>query len=732
MPIKALTVEKLATVQSRKNYLFSPQTFLFCSMFRPIAIPVWKKAPFIRLLLPLMAGILLQWYLQIPLQFIVTAFISLGVAFFLFLLLPIALRFKMQPLQGFIIQLIFVALGAWLTWQKDVRHHNNWYGNFYKEGSYLVVRIDEPLVEKNKSFKADGYVEAVVQDGKTIPAEGKLLLYFSKDSFKTNLAYGDRIIIQKKLQPIKNSGNPGAFNYQRYAAFQGIFHNVFLKDKDWRALNKNSKNGVKQLIFSARDYVLGVLRKSIRSGKDELGIAEALLIGYTNDLDKDLVQAYSNTGVVHIIAISGMHLALIYVLLVWLFGKIPLINRSKLLQLILILTSLWLFSILTGASPSVLRAAVMFTFIAIGKTYFKQASIYNSLAASAFVLLCYNPYYLWAVGFQLSYLAVLGIVIFQKPLYNCFYIKNKWVDKTWQLISVSTAAQLLTFPVCIYYFHQFPNLFLISNLIAVPLSAIILYAEIALITLSWIPFAGTGIGKLVTGLVWGMNSIILWINDLSFAVWENIPATVLSTWLLYAILITFSAWLLLKNKMYLKMALFIMMAFVMQSAYTNWQTSKQQKLIVYNVPQHKAIDFINGNSYQFVGDSILLNDGLLQNFHLKPGRIAQQLDTRTDSMDGVFNQGMFYQFNNRKILIADRAVIFDSVAQKIDLDLLIISKNPRLDITSLAKTFNCKQIVFDASNPPWKIEKWKKECTSLNLPFYSIPDTGAFIYNIGI
>lgn len=705
-------------------------------MLRPYAIPIWKKAPFIRLLLPLIAGIVLQWYLQISLQFIVPTFISLGVVFLLFLLLPIALRFKMQALQGFIIQLVFVAFGAWLTWQKDIRHHQNWYGNYYKEGNYLIVRIDEPLIEKNKSHKADGYVETILQHGKAIAAEGKLILYFSKDSVKTGLKYGDRIIIQKNLQTIKNSGNPGAFNYQRYAGFQGIFHNVFLKSKDWRKLDKNTRNGFRQLIFSARAYVLGVLQKSISTGtnsnRDELGIAEALLIGYTSDLDKDLVQAYSNTGVVHIIAISGMHLALIYVLLVWVFAKIPLINKSKWLQLFLILTCLWLFSILTGASPSVLRAAVMFSFIAVGKTYFKQASIYNSLAASAFVLLCYNPYYLWAVGFQLSYLAVLGIVIFQKPLYNCFYIKNKWVDKTWQLISVSTAAQLLTFPVCIYYFHQFPNLFLVSNLIAVPLSAIILYAEIALIALSWIPFAGTWLGKLVTGLVWVMNRIILWINDLSFAVWENIPATVLSTVLLYAILISFCAWLMLQYKKYFWMGMFAISAFVLQAVYNNWRSSKQQKLIVYNVPQYTAIDFINGNRYQFVGDSILLQEGLLQNFHLKPGRIAQQLNTRTDSMEGVFNQGMFYQFNNKKIMIADKAMIFDTVVQKINLDLLIITKNPRLDITRLAKTFNCSKVVFDASNPPWKIEKWKNECKMLKLKFYSIPDTGAFVCNIGI
>jgi len=706
-------------------------------MLRPFAIPIWKKAPFIRLLIPLISGIIFQWYFQFSLQIIITAFISFSAAYILFLMLPIALRFKIQALQGFIIQLIIVASGAWLTWQQDLRHHDKWYGNYYKDGNYLVVRIDEPLVEKNKSFKADGYVETVVQDGKTVAAEGKLLLYFSKDSLKRNLKYGDKIIIHKDLQAIKNSGNPGAFNYQRYAAFQGIFHNVFLKDNDWVIAAGNSKNRFKQFIFSAREYVLGVLQKSIQSGnpdnnRDELGIAEALLIGYTNDLDKDLVQAYSNTGVVHIIAISGMHLALIYVLLVWVFAKIPGINKSKWLQLVLILTILWMFSILTGASPSVLRAAVMFSFIAVGKNLFKQASIYNSLAASAFVLLCYNPYYLWAVGFQLSYLAVLSIVIFQKPIYNCIYIKNKWINKAWQLMAVSTAAQLLTFPVCIYYFHQFPNLFLISNMIAVPLSGFILYAEIILVVFSWIPFVGTYAGKLVTALVWLMNKIILWINDLSFAVWDKIPATVLSTWLLYAVVAGFGAWLVLKQKKYFKMALVALLTFVMQSIYNNWQTGRQQKLIVYNVPRYRAIDFINGNNFQFVGDSILLEDGLLQNFHLKPARIYQQLNRRSDSLTGVFNQGMFYLFKDKKIMVADKPVNFEPMDQKIYLDIIIISKNPKLRIASLAETFNCKLFVFDASNPAWKIEKWKEECRALNLKCYSVAETGAFIYNIGI
>lgn len=698
-------------------------------------IPFWKNAPFIRLLLPLITGILIQWYWQMPLPFIIVSFISFSFSFFLFYLLPRILKFKLQALHGISLQLLLVSLGLLITWQKNIRNDAAWYGNYYSGDNYLVVRIDEPLTEKAKSFKADGYVEAVMQNGKTVPCKGKLLLYFSKDSTTPDLAYGDKIIFNKKLQAIKNSGNPGGFNYERYAAFQGILHNVFLKTSDCQKVTANypvSKNSFRQFIYSARQYVLDVLEKSISTGKDQLDIAKALLIGYTNDLDKDLVQAYSNTGVVHIIAISGMHLGLIYIMLVWLFAKIPVINKNKILQAVLILSCLWLFAILTGASASVLRAAVMFSFISTGKLFLKKTSIYNSLAVSAFVLLCYNPYYLWAVGFQLSYLAVLGIVIFQKPIYNLFYIKNRFLDKVWMLMSVSAAAQLLTFPVCIYYFHQFPNLFLLTNIIAVPLAMLILYTGVVLVSLSGISFLSLYLGKLVGGLTWVMNKSILWINSLSFSVWDKIPATVLSTCLLYVIVIVTSAWLIKKEKRYFSLALYSLFVFVMLAGYNNWQISKQQKLIVYNVPGHQAIDFISGHQYKFTGDSALLQEGMLQNFHLKPGRIFFQTNKQVDTLDDLLGKNDLFFFKNKKIVLLTYPVTIDSSNKKFDADLVIISKNPRIDMAVLTKLFNAKLFVFDASNPVWKIEKWEQQCSTLNQPCYSIPAKGALVYDVGM
>jgi competence protein ComEC len=339
---------------------------------------------------------------------------------------------------------------------------------------------------------------------------------------------------------------------------------------------------------------------------------------------------------------------------------------------------------------------------------------------------------LWAVGFQLSYLAVLGIVIFQRPIYNWFYFKNKILDKTWQLMSVSTAAQLLTFPVCIYYFHQFPNLFLFTNIVAVPLAIIILYTAIALLVFSWAPYAGVYLGKLVGGLTWCMNKFILWVNDLPFAVWDRIPATVISTWLLYATVLAFAAWLMRKNKKYFQVAMGVLLLFVLLGTHYKWQAYKQQKLIVYNVPQHRAIDLISGNRYRFIGDSILLEDGLLQNFHLKPGRIARQLKSRADSLNNLFQQNMFYQFKAKRILVLDKPVIFNPALPKINIDVIILSKNPKLSIIQLAKVFNAGQFVFDASNPLWKIKQWQQECKSLQVNYHSVPEAGAFIYDIGI
>jgi len=538
-----------------------------------------------------------------------------------------------------------------------------------------------------------------------------------------------RIIIKKQTQEIKNSGNPAAFNYARYCAFQQIFYQAYLKKTDWILLRENNGNQFKTAVFATQKFVVAVLNKYI-NGNDEAALAKALLIGYKIDLDKDLVQAYSNVGVVHLIAISGMHLALIYALLIWLISKIPYLKKSKIAGVAVILLCLWFFSLVTGASGSVLRSAVMFTFIAAGNAFNKKASIYNSLSASAFVLLCYDPFMLWDVGFQLSYLAVLGIVVAHKYIYNWFYFRTKILREPWKLISISLAAQLFTLPVCIYYFHQFPLLFLLSNIIAIPLSTIILWACIAIVILSPISFAALYLGKLAWAAIWLLNHFIVLIDSIPFSLWSGLSLPKSATMVLYLIFILFSFAFIRKNKTAFKFALVFVLIFTGMSVYKNFQLMSQKKMIVYNIPLNKAVDFIVRNKYCFIADPALSENSLLFDYNIKPARIFFMASSESALPGVLAKKNNFYQFYNSRILMIDTALNRFSVRTKVAVDYIIFSKNSLVNVADIASVFNCKKYIFDGSNSSWKIEQWKKECEELHLQFHSVPEQGAFVINL--
>ena len=595
------------------------------------------------------------------------------------------------------------------------------------DSSQLIIKINEPLVEKDKSFKAEGIVESMIDAGNSRRVEGKILIYFSKEDAAQLPEYGDEILIDGGLQLIKNAGNPGGFDYSRYMAFQQTFHQVFLKKDKWVLLPVRNENKLFALIYRARSYVIKTLQEFIKGSNKVTGIAEALLIGYKEDLDKDVVQAYSNTGVVHIIAISGMHLGLIYAVLVWLFLRLPVIKRHATIRVAIILTCLWLFSLLTGGSASVLRSAVMFTCILIGKEFFKQASIYNSLATSAFLLLCYNPFLLWDVGFQLSYCAVVGIVWLQKPIENLFYSRHKVLQYLWQMCAVTISAQILTLPICIYYFHQIPVLFLITNLICVPLSTVILFAEIVLIGFSAVPAIAGILGKFVYVLTWSMNFVIDKCNELPFSLVDKIYATPLTTVLLYAFVFCIVAGLLRYNKKLIKLSLLFLLIFMATWSYGKYNLIQQKKIIIYNVSRHTAIDFVAGNKYFFVGDDAFREEGALQNFNLKPARVSMQMNESSDTLSTLKKRKFLWQFYNKSVMVIDTSITFVPLQNKLNIDLLLITKNANVDIGELVSAITPRSVVFDASNSLWKIAQWKKQCSLLHLPCFITAEQGAFM-----
>lgn len=691
-------------------------------------IPIWKKAPFLRLLIPLTIGIILQWDFQFPLSSLWLIFGTSLLSLFSRFFLRGFHRYKLRSLNGVVITVAFLSLGSLLTWYKDVRNNNNWYARYYEQGGLLKVTLQEPLVEKTNSYKAVAEATALKLPNKIISVRGGLIVYFKKGSIFPPLDVGSQIIFLKPIQEIKNAGNPGGFDYKRYCLFQNITHQVYLKAGDFIVLEKKQNTLPGKILFPIRKKTISILQTYIY-GKKEYGLAEALLIGFKDDLDKDLVQSYANTGVVHIIVIAGLHLGMIYWLLVLFFRPLKKRRKLKWLYAVIIISGLWLFSLLTGAHAPVIRSAVIFTFIVLAEVLDRKSVVYNTLALSAFILLCYNPFWLWDAGFQLSYSAVVSIVTFTQPVYNWFYITNKALDFIWKINSVSIAAQFLTIPLSIYHFHQFPNLFLLTNVVAVPLAIIILLGEIFLWVISLIPFIASLLGKILSWLIWLMNSYIERIELLPYSLWDGLQISVLQAALLALVTAGFGYWLLEKRKSGFWLGISAVLFFVVLRSVSFYQSYQQQKLIVYNIPKHEGIDILNGRKYFFIGDTDLLADDFLNNFHIKPCHTLNRVTSTAHLSNLVRHEGLL-QYGSRKLLLIDRDYFFDTAQKKIKIDVLIISKNPKLCLPTLIKTFNFKRVVFDGSVPGQKVKHWSKNCDSLHIPYYNVNDNGAFVMNL--
>ncbi len=694
----------------------------------PYRIPIWKSAPFIRLLFPIVIGILLQVKLEVNVCYLLVFTFIFLLAYFQFYLLSVYLRYKFRLIQSASLHMVILLIAMILTWNKNNLHEKNHYQHHFKKGNSLLLQAEEPSVARGHSIRVLCAVKAVISNGVSFPASGNLLVYFKKDSNDISLRYGDLFMMNAAMQEINNNGNPGGFDYKLYLTHQQIFNTVFLQSGEYVLLNRNKGNFLKKFIFNLRSFTLHALHKYITKDDKIIGIAEALLIGYKENLDKEVVQAYSNTGLVHIIAISGLHLGLIYIMLLWIFDRLPVIKKSSFLKGALVILSLWIFSLLTGASASVLRSAVMFTCIITGKSFQKKSTIENSLAVSACILLCYNPYFLWDVGFQLSYLAIISILFTQLFFQELILSQHVFINKLWQLISVTLSAQVLTFPICLYYFHQFPNLFFVSNIIAVPLSTVILFAEIILVCLSWLPIVAIYIGKMTNLLIWLMNFSVEWISKLPYSLWDNIYANEYTTIVLYALVISLAYAAIRKSRYYFKFTLLFTLIFVAIHAFATIKASRQKMIIVYNIPKHTAIDFVYHQQYFFKGDTAVEKNILLYKAILKPSRNYFKLNALSNNLSGLSSNQVFWSFFGKRWMLIDDSISLPIFSTKVNIDVLLISNNTPVKLPDIVRSITPALVIFDASNSLWKIAKWKKQCDALLLPYYSVPEKGAYIY----
>ena len=314
-----------------------------------------------------------------------------------------------------------------------------------------------------------------------------------------------------------------------------------------------------------------------------------------------------------------------------------------------------------------------------------------------------------------------------KPVYNCFYIKNKLSDNIWKLNAVTMAAQILTLPLTLFYFHQFPNFFIITNFIAVPLSSVILLGEILLCIVAFVPAVAGITGLILSWLIKIMNSFIEKINNIPFSTWPALQISVTQAILMMIIIISMSHFIFRKGKSSFFTGLFSILCFICIRSLSFIHANRQNKIIIYNIAAHHAFDFIAGRNSLFYSDKDLLADSFAENFHLKPCRILFRIKTgnikQVDSIDNYFQCG------TRKIIVFDKNINYDLIPDKIDVDLLVISRNPKINMNVLVKSFKINEVVIDASVPAWKIKILKKDCDSLHIPYHDVNEKGAFVMN---
>lgn len=495
----------------------------------------WSKAPFVRILIPFIAGLLIyrsgwdiagqSWILPSLLA------LMLASAAWMFILKSLN-TYKTRFLQGAVIIYCILSFG-WLTAHySDIRNNNDFIGNLPKNQPVeLILKIDNTVEQKNSNMKTTAAALAVRNDSGWTRCSGKILLYIANSDTAPTLAFGDVIAVKCYLNEVQNPLFNSDFNYKKYLADKNIFHQTYIRDDHYTLLEKKQGNAVMTFALSVRDKMVGILQDQL-GDNDESGVVAAMLTGYRADISADMMNAYSKAGVIHIMSVSGLHVGVIYIMITAFVGLFGWFKKRKWLNVLLVLSLIWFYAFLTGLSASVLRSAVMISFVVAGTAMQRNISPYNSLAAAAFLLLVFNPGSLGEIGFQLSFVAVLGILLFQRPLYNLWHIRNKWLDKIWQLACVSMAAQLITLPFILYNFGQFPVYFLISNMIVVPMSSLVLYAGMAAVLLSWIPFVNVAVSFGTIWLTKAMNFIVITIESLPGSVISNIyisawPAVIL-------------------------------------------------------------------------------------------------------------------------------------------------------------------------------------------------------------
>ncbi len=695
----------------------------------------------LRVFIPYLLGILLAAYIGAGTQIHILTISVIILGLFTSVWVFRATRFRQfttRHISGVLFTFLFFGLGYLFYLNQQSQYQKNHYTKYTEQPNFVQLLISQTITEKPNSYKCKAEIIGIRDSSRQWHTSmGEILLYFEK-SEAPDLNYGDQIIANIKLQAIPHAKNPYAFDYAKFMAKHNIFHQAFVKNRQWVLAQRYSGNSLKHHSIRIRNYLLNTLQ-NYPLPPHETAIASAMLLGYDDYITPEQRQQFAASGALHILCVSGLHVGIIFMIFHGLFGFMMQRKWGQYFYYLLLLGSIWSYAFITGLAPPVLRASTMFSIIIIGKILNRRSSIYNSLAASAFLLLLFQPVLIFNIGFQFSYLSVLAIFFFQPLLSQYYRSRYTIINKLIDLSAVSIAAQLGLFPLAIYYFHLFPHYFLLSNIFVIPLSFAILLAGMLNFTLTFIGLTSSFIGSLAMAilhiLLWLLTHIVRWIESLPWAFSEHLYFSTIEIIMLYLIIISLSIALIWRKYNFAITALLLSFLFFVYNITGRYNSLQQNNLYILHDKKTPCIAILQGRNSTIIsyGKKTVDTESAYAPFYTL--HLHQRIQASTHivskhskhkSINGLYINKNNLVWQQHTLGIIDQESLLPQSDSTVFFNTVILTNNPPISIATLQEKVKTNRIVFDATNSTRRIQKWQQECDTLGIAYYDIKTEGAY------
>ena len=599
-----------------------------------------------------------------------------------------------------------------VTWAHP-NNKTNYYANYTSEKPQEIhLKIIEVL--KPTQF-SDRYIATIFKVNAT-KTSGKILLTVARDTSSSSIKVDDELLVFRTLSQIYAPLNPHEFNYKKYLEGLGIYQQLKVQSTAIIVTKNPTITGF-GIAANWRASIISNLKKQ-HFGSEELAIIQALVLGQRNDITEETYTNYKNAGAIHLLAISGLHIGVLLFLLHLLLKPLEMLPFGKKIKLGLMVSILWSFAFLAGLSASIVRAVTMFSFLAYASYLNRPTNSFNILALSLFFILLWKPTYLFQVGFQMSYAAVFAIICIYPMLQGFWSPKQVFVRKLWQLLSVSVAAQIGVLPISLFYFHQFPSLFFISNLVIVPFLGILLGGGILIIILSLCGILPSFVTEFYDQLIRVMNIIIKWIAQQEAFIFKDIPFDNIQLFLGYFLLIALVLALKKPNSKKIAVVLFSLLAFQLWFMYTTYKTSKEEQLIIVHQSRNSGLLYKKGTTLHLLSNHPKRFEKLVTRY-----KVVER--TKKLVQDSLKNS---YWVGARNLYIMDSLAIYPPKETKITY--LLLTQSPPINLERLLATIQPEVLIADGSNYERAITRWKETCRKQKLPFHYTGEKGAYYFKL--